>query len=139
MQVEPYAQDRLEDNLTPIGRLYYAVSIMLCCAHAISQEGNHVPGAQAGEARLSDILRKAGFGCFGRDVVQSHPRSAALTSRCDGEGDRRTDQTTHGGATRCRHRRAGTGLERRNRNEQVSDSLSPYQARARRIIPASRE
>ena len=51
MLVEPYAQDRVEDNINPVGRLYYAASTTLCCAHAISENGTHVLGAQAGEAR----------------------------------------------------------------------------------------
>jgi hypothetical protein len=66
MLVEPYANDHVEDNLTPVGRLYYAASATLCCAHAISEEGSHVLGAQAGEARLADIFAKAGFGSFRR-------------------------------------------------------------------------
>jgi 2-polyprenyl-3-methyl-5-hydroxy-6-metoxy-1,4-benzoquinol methylase len=66
MLVEPYANDNVEDNLTPVGRLYYSASATLCCAHAISEEGSHVLGAQAGEARLSTIFTKAGFGSFRR-------------------------------------------------------------------------
>ncbi|MBE0530978.1 MAG: methyltransferase domain-containing protein [Rhodospirillales bacterium] len=66
MLVEPYANDNVEDNLTPVGRLYYSASATLCCAHAISEEGSHVLGAQAGEARLSSIFTKAGFGSFRR-------------------------------------------------------------------------
>lgn len=66
MLVEPFAADRVEDNLNPIGRLYYAASTTLCCAHAISENGTHVLGAQAGESRLGDIFRKAGFTSFRR-------------------------------------------------------------------------
>jgi len=66
MLVEPYANDNVEDNLTPVGRLYYSASATLCCAHAISEEGSHVLGAQAGEARLAGIFAKAGFGSFRR-------------------------------------------------------------------------
>ena len=61
MLVEPYAADRVEENLNPVGRLYYAASTTICCAHAISEEGTHVLGAQAGESRLARICREAGF------------------------------------------------------------------------------
>lgn len=64
--VEPFAHDRVEDNLTPIARLYYAGSTAICCAHAISEGGDLVLGAQAGEARLADVFRKAGFTRFRR-------------------------------------------------------------------------
>jgi SAM-dependent methyltransferase len=66
MLVEPFANDRVEDNLSPVARLYYAASTMLCCAHAISEGGKLVLGAQAGEARLAEVFRKAGFGRFRR-------------------------------------------------------------------------
>jgi SAM-dependent methyltransferase len=64
--VEPFAEDRLEDNLTPIARMYYAGSTAICCAHAISEGADLVLGAQAGEARLADVFRKAGFTRFRR-------------------------------------------------------------------------
>ncbi|MEQ8964680.1 MAG: class I SAM-dependent methyltransferase [Azospirillaceae bacterium] len=66
MLVEPYAADRLEDNLSPVGRLYYAASTTLCCAHALSESGGYALGAQAGEARLGDVFRQAGFSRFRR-------------------------------------------------------------------------
>jgi 2-polyprenyl-3-methyl-5-hydroxy-6-metoxy-1,4-benzoquinol methylase len=66
MLVEPFAHDRLEDNTGPIARLYYTGSTLLCCQHAISEKGSHVLGAQAGEARLAEIFRKAGFTRFRR-------------------------------------------------------------------------
>jgi len=61
MLAEPYASDRVEDNLTPVGRLYYSASTTLCCAHAISEGGSYALGAQAGEARLESIFREVGF------------------------------------------------------------------------------
>lgn len=61
MLVEPYASDRVEENLTPVGRVYYTGSTWLCCAHAISEGGTHVLGAQAGEGRLAQVCRDAGF------------------------------------------------------------------------------
>ena len=59
--VEPFANDRVEDNISPVARMYYAASATVCCAHAISEGGRMVLGAQAGEARLADVFRKAGF------------------------------------------------------------------------------
>jgi ubiquinone/menaquinone biosynthesis C-methylase UbiE len=70
MLVEPFAHDRVEDNISPVARLYYAASTTLCCAHAISEGGRLVLGAQAGEARLAEVFRKAGF---------THVRRAAET------------------------------------------------------------
>jgi SAM-dependent methyltransferase len=64
--VEPFANDRVEDNISPVARLYYAASTTICCAHAISEGGRTVLGAQAGEARLADVFRKAGFTRFRR-------------------------------------------------------------------------
>lgn len=61
MVVEPMAGDKLEDNINPIGRLYYAGSTMICTGAALAQEGGFALGAQAGEARLRGILRAAGF------------------------------------------------------------------------------
>jgi hypothetical protein len=61
MLVEPYAGDRVEDNLTPVGRIYYAASTTLCTAHALSEDGPHALGAQAGEARLAEVCRRAGL------------------------------------------------------------------------------
>jgi SAM-dependent methyltransferase len=66
MLVEPFANDRLESNLGPIARLFYAGSTAICCAHAVSEGGQLVLGAQAGEARLRDVFRKAGFARFRR-------------------------------------------------------------------------
>ena len=62
MLVEPFANDRVEDNIGSVGRIYYSASSTLCCAHAISENGTHVLGAQAGKARLQELLREAGFG-----------------------------------------------------------------------------
>ena len=62
MIVEPQAGDRLEDNLNPVGRLFYGASSVICTAHAKSQAPDGpVLGAQAGEARLHEILAEAGF------------------------------------------------------------------------------
>jgi SAM-dependent methyltransferase len=61
MLVEPFAGDRVEDNINPVGRLYYSASTTLCCAHAISENGTHVLGAQAGLGQLEAVLRSAGL------------------------------------------------------------------------------
>ena len=61
MIVEPFANDKLEDKLNPIGRVYYAASTMLCTPASLSQEVGLALGAQAGEGRLSKILKAAGF------------------------------------------------------------------------------
>jgi SAM-dependent methyltransferase len=64
MLIEPFANDRVEDNISPVARMYYAASVTLCCANAISDGGRLVLGAQAGEARLAEVFRKAGFTQF---------------------------------------------------------------------------
>jgi ubiquinone/menaquinone biosynthesis C-methylase UbiE len=66
MLVEPFANDRVEENISPVARLYYAASTTLCCAHAISEGGRLVLGAQAGESRLAEVFREAGFTRFRR-------------------------------------------------------------------------
>jgi SAM-dependent methyltransferase len=64
--VEPYAADRLEDNLTPVGRAYYAASTLLCVPHSLSEPVGLALGAQAGEQRLREVATAAGFGRFRR-------------------------------------------------------------------------
>jgi len=61
MIVEPFANDKLEDNLNPIGRVFYSASTMLCTPASLSQEVGLGLGAQAGEARLKNVLQSAGF------------------------------------------------------------------------------
>jgi 2-polyprenyl-3-methyl-5-hydroxy-6-metoxy-1,4-benzoquinol methylase len=61
MVVEPYANDALEDNLNPIGRIFYAGSTMLCTPASLSQEVGLALGAQAGEGRLTEVLNDGGF------------------------------------------------------------------------------
>ncbi|SCW67713.1 Methyltransferase domain-containing protein [Sphingobium faniae] len=61
MIVEPIAADRPEDNLNPVGRLYYNASTMICVPTSLDQEVGEGLGAQAGEARLSRIVREGGF------------------------------------------------------------------------------
>ena len=59
--VEPYAGDRLEENLNPIGRMFYAASTLVCTPNSLSQEVGLGLGAQAGEERLRRVAREAGF------------------------------------------------------------------------------
>jgi SAM-dependent methyltransferase len=66
MLVEPFAHDRVEPGRSPVARLYYAGSTAICCPHAIAEGGQLVLGAQAGESRLADVFRKAGFTRFRR-------------------------------------------------------------------------
>ena len=66
MLVEPYAGDRLEHNLNPIGRMYYAASAMACTPNSLSQEVGLALGAQAGEERLRTVARQAGFSVLRR-------------------------------------------------------------------------
>jgi len=61
MIVEPFAHDKLEDNLNPIGRVFYAASTMLCTPASLSPEVGFGLGAQAGEGRLAGILKAAGY------------------------------------------------------------------------------
>jgi SAM-dependent methyltransferase len=66
MLVEPFANDRVEDNLNSVGRLYYAGSTTICCAHSLSEAVGLALGAQAGEGRLAQVFREAGFTTFRR-------------------------------------------------------------------------
>ena len=66
MIVEPFANDELKDNLTPVGRISYAVSTMVCTPASLSQEVGLGLGAQAGEARLKKVAKEAGFNKFRR-------------------------------------------------------------------------
>jgi len=61
MVVEPIAGDRLEDNLNPIGRIYYAASTMVCVPTSLAQEVGAALGAQAGEAKLREVITAGGF------------------------------------------------------------------------------
>ena len=61
MIVEPYANDRLEDNLNPVGRIYYGASTLVCTPASRAQEVGLALGAQAGEQRLTDVIAAGGF------------------------------------------------------------------------------
>jgi SAM-dependent methyltransferase len=66
MIVEPYANDRLEDNLNPVGRVFYGASTLVCTPASRDQEVGLALGAQAGEARLRDVVTEGGFTRFRR-------------------------------------------------------------------------
>ncbi|MCW5633029.1 MAG: methyltransferase domain-containing protein [Rubrivivax sp.] len=66
MLVEPFAGDRLDDNVNPVGRLFYAASTCVCTPNSLSQEVGLALGAQAGEARLRKVFLEAGFDLFRR-------------------------------------------------------------------------
>lgn len=66
MIVEPYANDEMQDNLNPLGRAYYGFSTLLCTPCSRSQEVGLCLGAQAGEARIREIVKEAGFSRFRR-------------------------------------------------------------------------
>ncbi len=61
MIVEPMAGDRLEDNLNPVGRIYYAGSTVFCVPTSLSQEVGAALGVQAGEAKLREVITAGGF------------------------------------------------------------------------------
>jgi SAM-dependent methyltransferase len=61
MVVEPFAADHLADNLTPLGRSYYAASTLACTPSALSQSRAQPLGAQAGPKRLIQALHSGGF------------------------------------------------------------------------------
>jgi SAM-dependent methyltransferase len=66
MIVEPAAGDKVEQNLNPVGRAYYAFSTFLCTPSSLSQDVGLALGAQAGEARIKDVVTAAGFTRFRR-------------------------------------------------------------------------
>lgn len=61
MVVEPIAGDRLEENINPVGRLYYSASTMICVPTSLAQETGAAMGAQAGERRIAEVIRSGGF------------------------------------------------------------------------------
>lgn len=66
MLVEPFANDRVQDNLNPVGRMMYGASSQICVPVSLARNGPAL-GAQAGEARLRDVVvDKGGFTRFRR-------------------------------------------------------------------------
>jgi SAM-dependent methyltransferase len=70
MIVEPFAGDRVEENLNPVGRALYAGSTLMCTPCSLAQEVGLALGAQAGEARMREVVTSAGFSKF-RRVTQT--------------------------------------------------------------------
>jgi SAM-dependent methyltransferase len=68
MLVEPFANDAVEENLNPVGRVFYSASTLVCCPASLSQEVGAALGAQAGEARMREVSQKAGFTRFRRAI-----------------------------------------------------------------------
>src|SRR3954451_10601248 len=66
MIIEPFANDRLEDNLNPVGRIFYSASTVLCVPASKDQEVGLALGTQAGEARMRDVVTTGGFTRFRR-------------------------------------------------------------------------
>src|SRR6185437_13981906 len=66
MIVEPFANDEMKDNMNPVGRMYYSFSTLLCTPCSRSQEVGMCLGAQAGEQKIRDVVREAGFTRFRR-------------------------------------------------------------------------
>ena len=66
MIVEPFAGDTVSENLTPVGRIFYCASAMVCTPCSLSQEVGLGLGAQAGEKRIRDVVREGGFTRFAR-------------------------------------------------------------------------
>jgi len=66
MIVEPFAHDHLEDNLNPVGRIFYSASTLICTPASLSQEVGLALGAQAGEARIREVVTSGGFTRFRR-------------------------------------------------------------------------
>jgi SAM-dependent methyltransferase len=61
MIVEPFANDHVEQNLSPVGRVFYGASTLICTPASLAQEVGLALGAQAGEARLTEVLTQGGF------------------------------------------------------------------------------
>ena len=68
--VEPFAGDSVQENLNPVGRVFYGASTVICTPASLSQEVGLALGAQAGEARLAKVIKQGGF---------SHVRRATET------------------------------------------------------------
>jgi hypothetical protein len=66
MVVEPKAGDHVGDNLNPIGRVFYAASTMICVPCSLEGNGPAL-GAQAGEAKIREVIQKGGF----KDVTRT--------------------------------------------------------------------
>ncbi|MET0416097.1 MAG: class I SAM-dependent methyltransferase [Actinoplanes sp.] len=66
MIVEPAAGDAVEQNLSPVGRVYYGFSTLLCTPASLFQPPGAALGTQAGPARIRAVTADAGFTRFRR-------------------------------------------------------------------------
>jgi 2-polyprenyl-3-methyl-5-hydroxy-6-metoxy-1,4-benzoquinol methylase len=66
MIVEPFAGDKLEENLNPVGRIFYSASTLLCTPCSKAQEVGLALGAQSGEKRMKEVVMSGGFSHFRR-------------------------------------------------------------------------
>jgi 2-polyprenyl-3-methyl-5-hydroxy-6-metoxy-1,4-benzoquinol methylase len=78
MIVEPFANDKVEDNLNPVGRMFYAASTMICVPASLAHHGPAL-GAQAGQARLKEVITSGGFTRF--RVATKTPFNLVLEAR----------------------------------------------------------
>ncbi len=112
MVVEPYANDAVEENLNPVGRVFYGASTVICTPASLDQEVGLALGAQAGEARLAEVITAGGFSTVRRatetpfnlileaQAVEAQRRSlrtaceeySLLTSRPEGVSRLRAEQ-----------------------------------------------
>src|SRR5262249_40289382 len=123
MLVEPFANDRLEDNLNPVGRVYYAASTMICTPASLDQEVGLALGAQAGEARLRDVARQGGLNRFRRAAETPFnliPEARAGSEKDGGKGRMERDGQSSRSSLfaetynhRNEKRRVGKGASRR--------------------------
>ena len=126
MLVEPQAGDRTEDNLNPVGRIFYAGSALICVPHAIADGGQGTPalGAQAGRDR-------AGRGARAGGLLFGSPRGRdARSTSCWRPGRSGREQRTRAagrlGETELT-RRCGRLVEQRTRPCTVSGSAAGEQ------------
>src|SRR5947208_5625818 len=81
MLIEPFANDDLADNLNPVGAAYYGFSTLLCTPSSLSQDVGTALGAQAGEARLRNVVTIAGYTTLRR--VAETPFNIVLEAKAD--------------------------------------------------------
>ncbi len=74
MIVEPFANDSVEENLNPVGRVFYGASTVICTPASLDQEVGLALGAQAGEESLTEVIKQGGF----KEVRLGHRDSLQL-------------------------------------------------------------
>ena len=107
MIVEPFANDDLADTLNPVGRMYYSASTMICTPGSLAQEVRLGLGTQAGEARLTDVLKRRGSAASAR-------RRRHRSTWCWKRGpDHPQSAPNEEGATSCEATPSSAGASRR--------------------------